>query len=96
MAKCLQKFLPQAYTTVSSCQEKKGSVRTKRIEALYTKLGRASVCQCPMERGSDGEMRRGGDGERGRLEDEERGRVRWGGGQIGRISISLFSLLPSS
>ena len=50
MAKCLQKFLLQAYTTVSSCQEKKGSVRTKRIEALYTKLGRASVCQGPMGR----------------------------------------------
>ncbi|WP_228056719.1 hypothetical protein, partial [Microcoleus sp. LEGE 07076] len=37
MAKCLQKFLPQAYTTVSTCLEKKGSVRTKIIEALYTK-----------------------------------------------------------
>ena len=63
MGKCLQKFLPQAYTTVSSCQEKKGSVRTKRIEAFYTQSDRASVCQDPMERGFDGEMRRGFDGE---------------------------------
>ena len=43
MARCLQKFLPQAYTSVSTCQEKKGSVRTKRIEALYTKSGGDSL-----------------------------------------------------
>ena len=43
MARCLQKFLPQAYTSVSTCQEKKGSVRTKRIEALYTKFGGDSL-----------------------------------------------------
>ena len=117
MARCLQKFLLQAYTTVSSCQEKKGSVRTKRIEALYTKSGGASVCQGLMGRGSDGKMTRGGDwkmtrgergrleddqrgrlkdGDRGRLEEEERGRVRWGDGEIGRISISPFFFLPSS
>ncbi|HSF72670.1 MAG TPA: hypothetical protein VLA84_02595, partial [Microcoleus sp.] len=40
---CLQKFLPQASTSVSTCQEKKGSVRTKRIEALYTKSGGDSL-----------------------------------------------------
>jgi hypothetical protein len=36
MAGCPQKFLPQADTTLSTCQEKKGSVRTKIIEAIYT------------------------------------------------------------
>ncbi|MEG4498230.1 hypothetical protein QUB05_13540 [Microcoleus sp. F10-C6] len=55
MAKCLQKFLPQAYTTVSSCEEKKGSVRTKRIEALYTKSGGENL--------GEGERGRGGEGE---------------------------------
>ena len=49
-----------------------------------------------MVRWGDEERARLKDGERGRLEDEERGRVRWGDGEIGRISISLFSLLPSS
>jgi len=58
MARCLQKFLLQAYTTVSTCQEEKGSVRTKRIEALYTKSGGASL--------REGEMRRGAEVEIGR------------------------------
>jgi len=58
MARCLQKFLLQAYTTVSTCQEEKGSVRTKRIEALYTKSGGASLRE---GRGGNEERGRGGD-----------------------------------
>ncbi len=89
MAKCLQKFLPQAYTTVSSCQEKKGSVRTKRIEALYTKWGGASL--------HNGERGRLKDEERGRLEDEERGRLKDGErGRWGEWENLYFSVLPSS
>ncbi len=38
MARCPQKFLPQTYTTVADYQEKKGSVRTKIIAVIYTKL----------------------------------------------------------
>jgi len=85
MAKCLQKFLPQAYTTVSSCQEKKGSVRTKRIEAIYTKSGGASVCQGPM---GEGEMRREGESPMGRLGD-------WENFYFSVLPSSFF-LLPSS
>ncbi|UNU23388.1 hypothetical protein D0A37_05395 [Microcoleus vaginatus HSN003] len=65
MAKCLQKFLPQAYTSVSTGQEKKGSVRTKRIEALYTKSGGASLCQGI---GGERKMRRGAELESWRAE----------------------------
>jgi len=105
MAKCLQKFLPQAYTTVSSCQEKKGSLRTKRIEALYTKSGRASVCQTLMGRGSEGEMRRAGEGKMRRAGDWKMRRAgdwkmrRAGEGEIGRLGDwenFYFSVLPSS
>src|SRR6476661_2262506 len=63
MARCLQKFLPQAYTSVSTCQEKKGSVRTKRIEALYTKSGGDSLREGESGRGGEGEMRRVGEWE---------------------------------
>ncbi|MEG4859780.1 hypothetical protein QUB75_19995 [Microcoleus sp. K1-B6] len=76
MARCLQKFLPQAYTSVSTCQEKKGSVRTKRIEALYTKSGGDSLGEEEKARGEEGEMRRGGERERGRWGDGERGRLK--------------------
>ena len=103
MAKCLQKFLPQAYTTVSSCQEKKGSVRTKRIEALYTKWGGASLHNGERGRLKDEKMRRKGEGEMGRGGDwkmRRGGDEKMGGGGDGEserisISISLFSLLPS-
>ncbi len=53
MAGCLQKFLPQTYTTVADCQEKKGSVRTKIIAVIYTNSGKASV--------REGESRRWGE-----------------------------------
>ena len=104
MAKCLQKFLPQAYTTVSSCQEKKGSVRTKRIEAFYTKWGGASVCQGPMRRWGDEESGRGGDEEMVRWGDWKIRREgespmwRWGDGENFYFSVhpSSFFLLPSS
>jgi hypothetical protein len=66
MARCLQKFLLQVYTTVSTCQEEKGSVRTKRIEALYTKSGGASLREGESSRAGEGEMKRGGDEESGR------------------------------
>ncbi|MEG4986512.1 hypothetical protein QUB08_12180 [Microcoleus sp. BR0-C5] len=74
MARGLQKFLPQAYTSLSTCQEKKGSVRTKRIEALYTKSGGENLREGEKGRGEEGEMGRGGDEERGRWGDEEMGR----------------------
>ena len=53
MAGCRQKFLPQAYTTVAHCQEKKGSIRTKIIEAVYTKSGGVSLRD---EESGEGEM----------------------------------------
>ncbi len=60
MARCLQKFLPQTYTTVADCQEKKGSVRTKIIAVIYTNSGKASL--------REGESRRWGELVSGRWE----------------------------
>ncbi|WP_333341625.1 hypothetical protein [Microcoleus sp. T3B2] len=83
MARCLQKFLLQAHTSVSTCQEKKGSVRTKRIEAVYTKSGGASLGEGEKGRGEEREMRRGGDEERGIAGEGEMGRG--GDGERGRL-----------
>jgi len=82
-AKFLQKFLLQAYTTLSTYQEKKGSVRTKIIEALYTKSGAASLWEMARE----GESGRGGEGESGRVGEWESGR----GGEF--LFIAQYGLL---
>jgi hypothetical protein len=76
MAGCLQKFLPQTYTTVADCQEKKGSVRTKIIAVIYTNSGKASL--------REGESRRWGELVSGRWE--------MGDGENFYLSVFFFLL----